>query len=60
MPQCTNFTHMQVQSLTASANRYWTLAQMVAHHTVGGCNLGCGDLLGTGTISRMVRVVHDC
>ena len=30
---------------------YWTLAQLVAHHTVGGCNLGTGDLLGTGTLS---------
>ena len=30
---------------------YWTLAQLVAHHTVNGCNLGPGDLLGTGTLS---------
>jgi fumarylacetoacetase len=30
---------------------YWTIAQMVAHHTVGGCNLRPGDLLGTGTLS---------
>ena len=30
---------------------YWTLAQLVAHHTLGGCNLGTGDLLGTGTLS---------
>ncbi len=30
---------------------YWSVAQMVAHHTVGGCNLRPGDLLGTGTIS---------
>ena len=30
---------------------YWTLAQMVTHHTVGGCNLQPGDLLGTGTLS---------
>lgn len=30
---------------------YWTIAQMVAHHTVGGCNLRPGDLFGTGTIS---------
>ncbi|HMN70507.1 MAG TPA: fumarylacetoacetase [Rhodoblastus sp.] len=32
-------------------NLYWTPAQMVAHHTSNGCNLGAGDLLGTGTIS---------
>jgi len=30
---------------------YWTLAQLVAHHTCGGCNLVPGDLFGTGTIS---------
>ncbi len=30
---------------------YWTLAQMVAHHTCGGCNLAAGDLFGSGTIS---------
>ena len=30
---------------------YWSLAQMVAHHTVGGCNLQPGDLLATGTQS---------
>jgi fumarylacetoacetase len=30
---------------------YWTPAQLVAHHTVGGCNLATGDLLGTGTLS---------
>ena len=30
---------------------YWTAAQMVAHHTVNGCNLQPGDLLGTGTLS---------
>jgi len=32
-------------------NLYWTVAQMVAHHTVAGCNLRPGDLLGSGTIS---------
>ena len=30
---------------------YWTLAQLVAHHTVNGCNLEAGDLLGSGTQS---------
>ena len=33
------------------AHLYWTVAQMVAHHTCGGCNLESGDLIGTGTIS---------
>ncbi len=30
---------------------YWTVAQMIAHHTVGGCNLQPGDLVGSGTQS---------
>jgi len=30
---------------------YWTVSQMVAHHTVGGCNLVPGDLFGSGTLS---------
>jgi fumarylacetoacetase len=30
---------------------YWTVAQMVTHHTVNGCALASGDLLGTGTLS---------
>lgn len=30
---------------------YWTVAQMVAHHTSNGCNLLAGDLFGSGTIS---------
>jgi fumarylacetoacetase len=38
--------------LTSNARYlYWTPAQMVAHHTVNGCNLQPGDLIGTGTIS---------
>ncbi|MDP9894959.1 fumarylacetoacetase [Variovorax boronicumulans] len=30
---------------------YWTVAQLVTHHTINGCNLMPGDLLGTGTLS---------
>jgi fumarylacetoacetase len=30
---------------------YWTIAQMLVHHTVNGCNLRPGDLLGSGTQS---------
>jgi fumarylacetoacetase len=35
-----NFQHM-----------YWTVAQMIAHHTSNGCNLCVGDLIGSGTVS---------
>ena len=37
--------------LTNYRHAYWTVAQMVAHHTVNGCNLNAGDLLGSGTLS---------
>ncbi|GMG93530.1 fumarylacetoacetase [Cupriavidus metallidurans] len=30
---------------------YWTMAQQLAHHTVSGCNVRIGDLMGSGTIS---------
>ena len=30
---------------------YWTVAQLVAHHTCNGCNLRPGDIFGSGTIS---------
>uniref|UniRef100_A0A914YSB4 Fumarylacetoacetase n=2 Tax=Panagrolaimus superbus TaxID=310955 RepID=A0A914YSB4_9BILA len=36
----TNFRHL-----------YWTLKQQLAHHTVNGCNVRAGDLLGSGTVS---------
>jgi fumarylacetoacetase len=32
-------------------NMYWTVAQMLTHHTSNGCNLRSGDLLGSGTVS---------
>jgi len=33
------------------AQLYWTVAQMVAHHTSSGCNVEIGDLMGSGTVS---------
>jgi fumarylacetoacetase len=38
-------------SRTTFRHAYWTVGQMLAHHTVNGCNLQPGDLLGTGTQS---------
>lgn len=42
-------------SLSNLRHLYWTAAQMVAHHTSGGCNLQPGDLFGSGTISAPER-----
>ena len=36
---------------TSFKHQYWTFAQMLTQHTLGGCNLHAGDLLGSGTIS---------
>jgi fumarylacetoacetase len=41
----------QAISRTNFVHQYWTVSQMVTHHTASGCNLQVGDLLGTGTIS---------
>lgn len=38
-------------SRSSYRHAYWTAAQLVTHHTVTGCNLQPGDLLGTGTQS---------
>ena len=32
-------------------NMYWNMNQQLAHHSVNGCNIRTGDLLGSGTIS---------
>ncbi|MBA1194608.1 fumarylacetoacetase [Pseudomonas entomophila] len=34
-----------------ASSMYWTVAQMVAHHSVNGCQLQPGDLFGSGTLS---------
>ncbi|KAJ9548443.1 hypothetical protein OSB04_020986 [Centaurea solstitialis] len=39
---------------------YWTLTQQLAHHTINGCNLRPGDLLGTGTISGPESESYGC
>jgi len=45
----TSFTHM-----------YWTLAQLVTHHAMGGCNLRPGDLLASGTVSGPTAGERGC
>jgi fumarylacetoacetase len=41
----------QVLAQSNMHHLYWTVAQLIAHHACGGCNLMPGDLAGTGTIS---------
>jgi fumarylacetoacetase len=46
--KCSDFTRI---TETNFKHLYWSMAQQVAHHSINGCNLRCGDLLGSGTIS---------
>jgi fumarylacetoacetase len=49
-----------VVSRSSLRHLYWTIGQMVAHHTSNGCNLRPGDLLGTGTVSGPTRESRGC
>lgn len=42
------------------ADMYWTIEQMLAHHTSTGCNMRPGDLLATGTISGPGEESRGC
>ena len=42
------------ETIVANSNfkyMYWSMAQQLTHHTVNGCNLRSGDMMGSGTIS---------
>jgi len=39
---------------------YWSIPQLIAHHTSNGCNLRSGDLLATGTISGPAEGAEGC
>jgi len=41
----------QVLSNTNFKFMYWSMKQQLTHHSVTGCNMNTGDLLGSGTIS---------
>ena len=42
------------------ADMYWTLGQMVAHHTSNGCPIRAGDVIGSGTISGPQKENRGC
>jgi fumarylacetoacetase len=42
------------------ASLYWTLGQMIAHHTSNGCPLRPGDLIGSGTVSGPQKQNEGC
>jgi fumarylacetoacetase len=47
-------------SIGSFATMYWSLAQLVAHHTSNGCNLQPGDLLASGTVSGPTKESRGC
>jgi fumarylacetoacetase len=49
-----------VVSRGSFATMYWTLGQLVAHHTSNGCNLRPGDLLASGTVSGPTPESRGC
>lgn len=42
------------------ASMYWTVAQLLAHHSSNGCNLRPADLLGSGTVSGREKGSRGC
>ncbi|KAL6925388.1 hypothetical protein ACHAP8_012286 [Fusarium lateritium] len=49
----TNQGHTTKITRTSSKNLLWSWPQMLAHHSISGCNMRTGDLLGSGTISGL-------
>jgi fumarylacetoacetase len=47
-------------SVGSFVDMYWTVAQLVAHHTSNGCNLRAGDLLASGTVSGPTKASRGC
>ncbi|KAF3349236.1 hypothetical protein VdG2_02672 [Verticillium dahliae VDG2] len=50
--------HTTKLTKTSSKNLLWSWPQMLAHHTISGCNLRAGDLFGSGTVSGFDAGTH--
>ncbi len=53
-------TTFALVSRSSFKSLYWTLAQMVAHHTSNGCPLRPGDLIASGTVSGPEKFNRGC
>ncbi len=58
--QTSKMTAPHVITRTNFQNLYWSIAQQLAHHASGGCNLQPGDLLASGTISGPTEDSRGC
>ncbi len=54
LPEAVNISRGDFSSM------YWTLSQMVAHHSSNGCPLRPGDLIGSGTVSGPEKHNRGC
>ena len=54
-----NVSAMRV-SIGSFTSMYWTVAQLLAHHTSNGCNLQPGDLIASGTVSGEAPESRGC
>jgi len=54
MPEPFRISHADFSSM------YWTLGQMIAHHSSNGCPLRAGDLIGSGTVSGPQKENRGC
>jgi fumarylacetoacetase len=54
--------NLQPLRLSNSSTKYlyWTVAQLLAHHTSSGCNMNVGDLFATGTVSGPTHAERGC
>ncbi len=52
--------HPHVLSRGNFRDMYWTIAQMLTHHSSNGCNLQPGDLMASGTVSNRERTSRGC
>jgi len=53
-------TKLQITAKTNYKYLYWSMKQQTVHHTITGCNLRPGDLLGSGTISGEEPETYGC
>lgn len=49
-----------VLSTSNTRDLYWTIGQMLTHHTSNGCALHSGDLYATGTVSGPENTARGC
>jgi fumarylacetoacetase len=49
-----------ILSRSSFRDMYWTVSQMITHHTSNGCNLTSGDLIASGTLSGSTKDAQGC